>query len=282
VPAGETDVGEKVDALLTQIGEQGGGQAAATADELVRVLVEYYGGGLERVVELLGAESTFALTKDPYVESLLVLHGLHPLGIDERIEQALDRVRPYLGSHAGGVAYLGVDDDDTAHLRLDGSCNGCPSSTVTVRMTIEEAVLAAAPELAGIEVEGAVEEDAKPLLQIGLRPGAAAATPVWLHPSALELPPTGSVTGVHLDGRQVVMARLGDTYYAYSDACAVCGASLSGASLDGDVLSCPACAARFDVRLAGMSADGSGRRLDPLPLLDDVSGIRVALVPETV
>jgi Fe-S cluster biogenesis protein NfuA/nitrite reductase/ring-hydroxylating ferredoxin subunit len=283
VPAGESNVGDRVEALLAQIGEQGGGQAAATADELVRVLVEYYGGGFERVVELLGPESTFTLTKDPYVESLLLLHGLHPLSVDERIEQALDRVRPYLGSHAGGVAYLGVDDDEVAHLRLDGSCSGCPSSTVTVRMTIEEAVLGAAPELAGIEVEGAVDEpSAAPLLQIGLRPGAAAPTPVWRHPSALDLPASGSVSGLLLDGRPVVMARLGDTYYAYADACAACGGSLSGATLHGDVLSCPACAARFDVRLAGMSDDGSGRRLEPLPLLDDVSGIRVALVPETV
>jgi hypothetical protein len=52
--------------------------------------------------------------------------------------------------------------------------------------------------------------------------------------------------------------------------------------LDGDVLACASCGARYDVRLAGRSADRSGRRLNPLPLLDDVSGIRVAMAPEIV
>jgi hypothetical protein len=47
------------------------------------------------------------------------------------------------------------------------------------------------------------------------------------------------------------------------------------------VLTCANCKSRYDVRLAGRAVDGSGRHLDPLPLLDDASGIRVAL-PEAV
>ena len=285
------DVGERVEALLAQLRQQGGDQAAATGDELVRLLVEFYGAGLERIVEIVAddrRELLDVLADDPLIESQLILHGLHPVGVDERIERALDRVRPYLGSHAGGVAYLGVDDGGVAHLRLDGSCNGCPSSTVTVRMTIEEAVLSAAPEVAGIEVEGQTEKP-KPLLQIGLRAGAsppeaqATPTPVWLHPSAMELPADGQVSQVHLDGRPVLMCRLGETYLAYADSCASCGGSLAGATLAGDVLECASCQARYDVRLAGRSVEATGgRHLDPLPLLDDVSGIRIALMPEAV
>jgi Fe-S cluster biogenesis protein NfuA/nitrite reductase/ring-hydroxylating ferredoxin subunit len=277
------DVGTTVEALLAQIGDVGGGQAGATAEELVRVLVEYYGEGLERIAELVGPDAVRGLTSDPLVSSLLVLHGLHPLDVDTRIEHALDHVRPYLGSHAGGVAFLGVDENDIAHLRLDGSCQGCPSSDVTVRMTIEEAVLAAAPELQGIEVDGAVE-DTPALLQIGTRPGLPPVpSSVWLHPAAPELPGDGTVSGVRLDGRQVLMAKLADTFYAYADTCPTCGASLVGSALDGDVLTCGACAARYDIRLAGISADGSGRRLEPLPLLDDVSGLRIAVpVPQAV
>ena len=52
-------------------------------------------------------------------------------------------------------------------------------------------------------------------------------------------------------------------------------------TLHGSVLTCASCEGRYDVRLAGRAVDGSGRHLDPLPLLDDVSGIRVAL-PEAV
>jgi nitrite reductase/ring-hydroxylating ferredoxin subunit len=76
-------------------------------------------------------------------------------------------------------------------------------------------------------------------------------------------------------------ARIEDTYYAYVDRCPACEASLVEASLQGSVLTCAECAGRYDVRLAGRAVDGSGRHLDPLPLLDDASGIRVAM-PEAV
>src|SRR6476646_3660914 len=246
------DVGGRVEQLLAQVGEVGGAPAAATAEELVRVLVAYYGDGLERIVELIGTQAVLTLAADPQVSTLLLLHGLHPLDVDTRIEQALDSVRPYLGSHAGGVSYLGVDENDVAHLRLVGSCSDCSSSTVTVKLTIEDALLSAAPELQGIDVEGV--EEHKPLLQIELRPGLTAPNPVaqstWLHPAAPDLPRDGSARAVDLGGRAVLMAKLGDTYYAYIDECPSCGASLAQSTLDGDVLACPTCSTRFNIRLA--------------------------------
>jgi Fe-S cluster biogenesis protein NfuA len=115
------------------------------------------------------------LLADPLVESLLLLHDLHPLDTDTRVQRALDRVRPYLGSHAGGVEYLGTGPDGVARLRLEGSCHGCPSSTVTVRLAIEGAVQDAAPEVTEVVVEGMTEPPGPQLLQIGSRPPDAAA-----------------------------------------------------------------------------------------------------------
>ena len=89
------------------------GDAAASAEELVRLLLGLYGDGLGHIMEALAAEGAAGLKirdrllADPLVESLLLLHDLHPLDVDARIQRALDRVRPYLGSHAGGVKYLG-------------------------------------------------------------------------------------------------------------------------------------------------------------------------------
>ena len=85
--------------------------------------------------------------------SLLLVHGLHPYDVETRVEQALDGVRPYLGSHGGDVELLGVTDDGVVRLRLLGSCDGCPSSSVTLKLAVEEAIEAAAPEVDGIEVE---------------------------------------------------------------------------------------------------------------------------------
>ena len=149
---GVQQTGERVEALIAALRGSADPAAAGAAEELVGLLVGLYGDGLSAIMAVLaangeaGAAIMTALTEDPLVTSLLLLHDLHPLNVDERIQQALDRVRPYLGSHAGGVQYLGVRDG-VARLRLEGSCHGCPSSTVTVRLAIEGAVQDAAPEV---------------------------------------------------------------------------------------------------------------------------------------
>ena len=121
--------------------------------------MELYGSALARILEIVDdtgpADEIYdRLAADDLVASLLVLHGLHPLNVETRIARALDRVRPYLGSHGGDVKLLGVNEG-VVHLRLEGSCHGCPSSTVTMKLAIEKAIEEAAPEVARIEVEGA-------------------------------------------------------------------------------------------------------------------------------
>jgi len=86
----------------------------------------------------------------------LVVHDLHPLDLETRVARALERVRPYLGSHGGDVKLLGVEDG-VVLLRLEGSCQGCPSSTVTMKLAIEKAIEEAAPEILRIEVEGVAD-----------------------------------------------------------------------------------------------------------------------------
>ncbi len=168
-------VGARVEELLDALKSGGFGPAADAAEELVGLLVGMYGDGLGQIMNLLadqpgGAAMIDALAEDPLVESLLLLHGLHPLDVDARIQRALDRVRPYLGSHAGGVEYLGVDDAGVARLKLEGSCHGCPSSTVTVELAITGAVQEAAPEVTEVKVEGMTVTPEPGLLQIGKRP----------------------------------------------------------------------------------------------------------------
>src|SRR5437764_8388411 len=169
--------GARIEELLASLRSRGGA-AADTAEELVRLLVGMYGDGLAAIMTALAGEGEPGraiidrLTADPLVEGLLLLHGLHPLDVDTRIQRALDQVRPYLGSHAGGVQYLGVTDG-VARLRLEGSCHGCPSSTVTVRLAIEGAVQDAAPEVTEVLVEGMTAPPEPKLLQIGPRPADA-------------------------------------------------------------------------------------------------------------
>lgn len=148
---------ERIEALLDRIAESGDQRIVETAEDLVAAVVTLYGEGLSRAVRLLSADDVRRLAADELVGPLLLLHGLHPDDVETRIQAALDGVRPYLGSHAGGIDFLGVDAGGVARLRLQGSCDSCPGSTATVRGAVERAVLDAAPEVVAIEVEGMVE-----------------------------------------------------------------------------------------------------------------------------
>jgi Fe-S cluster biogenesis protein NfuA len=161
----------RIEGLLDAIGAAGGPVVAEQAEDLVAAVLTLYGAGLARIVGTLDESAVRRLAGDALVANLLLLHDLHPDSTEERVQAALDHVRPYLGSHAGGIEYLGVDDEGVAHLRLQGSCDSCPSSTQTVQNAVEQAVLDAAPEVVRLEVEGmAPPPPPGGLLQIGRRP----------------------------------------------------------------------------------------------------------------
>ncbi|MEA2155332.1 MAG: hypothetical protein QOE11_1472, partial [Solirubrobacteraceae bacterium] len=134
-----------------------------------------------------------ALLEDGIVASLLLIHGLYPVSLEERVVQALDSMRPYMATHGGTVELLGVEDG-VARLRLGGSCKGCPSSAATLEFAIKEAIDIAAPDLLGLEVEGVVglSEDAAepaglslPMVQVGAPTEANAASPYTECPSGV-------------------------------------------------------------------------------------------------
>ncbi len=287
---GVRSTGARVEELLDSLRAGGFGSAATAAEELVGLLVGLYGDGLARITEIVAGEGEVGsailakLADDPQVEGLLLLHDLHPLDVDARIQRALDRVRPYLGSHAGGVEYLGVTDG-VARLRLEGSCHGCPSSTVTVQLAITTAVEDAAPEVTDVAVEGMTAAPEPSLLQIGRRPPdtpapdsdpLAESGAAWVTLPSLG-PPSAHPVTASADGIQILVCAVRGTLYAYLDACARCGASLAAGTLSREELTCPECGTQYNVRLAGRSLADPAIHLSPLPLLSDSQGVRVAL-----
>jgi Fe-S cluster biogenesis protein NfuA/nitrite reductase/ring-hydroxylating ferredoxin subunit len=289
------EVGQRIEALLDDLAGTADPKVAGAAEQLVRLLAQMYGEGLERIVETLdkagpdGARLLDGLAADDLVSALLALHGLHPVPIEVRIAKALDEVRPYLGSHAGGIEFLGIDDDGVARLRLEGSCDGCPSSALTVQSALEGAIEKAAPELAAIEVEGVVEAPVRepaaagglPLLQIERAPHHTAGQG-WVDLSAPGTFHPGGLAAVRADGVPLVLCGLGTDVVAYRDRCPACGARLGEASLDGEVLTCAGCGSAYDVRHAGAGL-GTTSRLEPVPLLPGPhGGHRVALAATQV
>jgi Fe-S cluster biogenesis protein NfuA len=149
----------RIEQLLEQLDTLADPAARETGTELVQTLVELYGEGLARIVALAaerddGGALAGALAGDEVVAHLLLLHGLHPVPVEARVESALEEMRPYLGSHGGDVELLGVDEG-VVRLQLQGTCSGCPSSTQTLRHGIEEAIHKAAPDIERIEARDA-------------------------------------------------------------------------------------------------------------------------------
>jgi len=294
--------GERVEALIAA-GAAGGALARERTEEVVRLVADLYGAGLERVLTIayehgaLSDELIDALAADELVSGLLLVHGLHPYDVRTRVEQALDGVRPYLGSHGGDVQLIEVTAEGVVRLRMLGSCDGCPSSSATLELAVRGAIEAAAPEVTAIDVAepgtaprtGAVipVEALFARLGDGASPGAGAgAGSSWLDlPELAGLAP-GTVTAVPVGGDlSLIACRVGADLYAFRDGCGRCGGPLAGAPVGrrlggaaGDaVLSCPGCRAHYDVRRAGACLDDDALHLAPLPLLAEGGSVLVAV-----
>jgi Fe-S cluster biogenesis protein NfuA len=153
----------KIEQLVAGIDRIPDATAQADVKELLQLVLDLHGTGLERILDLIheaglpGESILAALSQDDLVSQLLLLHGLHPLDAEARIRLALDRVRPYMHTHKGDVQFLGVTEEGIVRLQWQGTCRSCSGSTVTLHQTLEQAIYDAAPEVKGVEIEGADE-----------------------------------------------------------------------------------------------------------------------------
>jgi Fe-S cluster biogenesis protein NfuA/nitrite reductase/ring-hydroxylating ferredoxin subunit len=283
--------GDRIQTLL-DASSAGGAVARERAEQLVREVTDLYGAALERTMSIASAADPNLVDRfaaDDLVASLLLVHGLHPHSVERRVSDALDGVRPYLGSHGGDVHLVEVTGD-VVRLQFAGSCKSCPSSAVTLELAVEDAVRAAAPEIESIEVVAAEQKSDSaviPAESLLSRVHGIGHRPSWHSvPDVAELA-TGEVGGFHVAGMTVLACRVGEDVFAYRDRCGSCGDSLAGAVLhrrmgtSDVVLRCPRCHAHFDVVHAGAGLDGSDH-LEPIPMLVRNGVLSMAVAVEEV
>ena len=281
-----------IETLVQRIEQVKDAAVKATAKELVQSLMEFHGAGLERMLEIVhdslesGPSVIETLGQDELVRSLLLLYGLHPDALETRVLQALEKTRPYLRSHGGNVNLVAVEHSGAVTLRLEGSCHGCPSSSATLKLAVEEAIYDAAPDVTAITVEGSIQEQPAsgfvPLLSLdrngkGHATEAARAEVGWEDVLGLDAIPAGVLRTEQIAGRDILFCRLDETLYAYNNTCPGCGQPLAGGGLKGAVLACPICSQHYDVVHAGRGVDLDTIHLEPVPLLRENGRVRVAL-----
>ena len=283
----------RIESLLGEIESFEDPHARAKTAEMVQTLLQVYGEGLARIVETAAQRDGGLLddlASDELVSPLLILHDLHPVTVETRVLGALEEVRPYLESHGGDVELVAVEGG-VARLRMQGSCEGCPSSAMTLKLAIEEAVQKAAPELDGVEAEGVAEPAPDSTIVAGptisrkkkKQPeGNEEGEGSWTTVGGLPQLSGGGMLSKEVSGMPVLFLKLGGDLYAYRNLCPGCGESLERGVLDGTELSCPGCGDRDDVRRAGRGLDSPQHYLDPVPLLVDDNDLVKVAVPETV
>jgi len=149
------DVDQTV-ARIEQLLEEAG---SGPAEELVRLLMQLYGAGLARIAEVIkDSEYAGRLAEDKLVGSLFLLHDLHPVDPQTRLRRALQQLEASFGAHF----QLEAISENIARIRIEKNGSPLPHGIGEV---IERAALDAAPDLAGVTVEGL---PAPPLVQISI------------------------------------------------------------------------------------------------------------------
>ena len=287
---------DRVQQLSSQVDEISDARARELAQELVSAVIAMYGDGLERIMAAIsgsreaGATILDELAQDGAVASLLLIHDLYPVSLEQRVIEALDTVRPYMESHGGNVELVGIEEG-VARLVLQGSCNGCSASRATLELAIKQALDEHAPDLAGLDVAGVADEPAVqtgvalpmagafelPVVQSGPElPLAGERPPRWVPMDDSQRPAPGSLRAVEVDGVALVVADIDGSLLAYVDECASCGESLAEGELTDGMLRCPSCEVEYDLPRVGRAAGGEPLQLRPVPLLE-AGGVRVAV-----
>ena len=126
---------------------------------LVHSVMELHAVGLRRILEILsdrklaGQEAMGAIAADDLAGSLLSLHGLHPVDVNERVLDAVVKAQSEMRSQGATLEFVRFDDEGVVHLRLAVGGHGCGSSATSLQRSVEDAIYDAAPEIASVEIE---------------------------------------------------------------------------------------------------------------------------------
>ncbi len=150
---------QRIEQLVERAAALADESARSTALELLQSLMDLHGAVMSRVVEVLsdsgeaGRNSMAKLGSDPLVCGLLVLYGIHPVALEDRVALAIERVRPQLRKLNGTVELLGIDDS-VVRVKIESTGHSCGSSPDTLSNLVKGAILETAPEVLDVVTEG--------------------------------------------------------------------------------------------------------------------------------
>lgn len=215
-----------------------------TVQAIRTTLEEIQAGAFRRLIRTVkakseGLEALKQAVDDPWVFSVLDYHRLlrppEP-SIEDRIEAALDSVRPTLASHDGNVQFVAFVPPSEVQIRLMGTCDGCAFSGETVRLGIEKAIFDAVPEVKKVSV---VTRSHAELVQLGSHsPSSSPFEKPWQDAGLVSDVREGAVHAVELEHASILLTKSGGELRAYPNACPHLGMPLDTGEISDGVLTC--------------------------------------------
>jgi len=212
---------------------------------LKRAIEALHKAALTSLIRSLKEESMPALrhaVADELVYAVLLYHELvkppkPPLA--QRIQTALEEVRPGLKSHDGDVELVAIKPPDTVEVKLIGTCSSCPASTLTLSQGVEQAIKNHCPEITkvvAVNNSPAVNNANSSLIS----PFSSKITCTWMKVATLDEVPEFSVVAVQLAGTSLILHRQGVTVKSYRNACTHLGSPLEKGKVENGIITCPA------------------------------------------
>ncbi|BAY16139.1 Rieske [2Fe-2S] domain-containing protein [Anabaenopsis circularis NIES-21] len=211
---------------------------------LKRAIEALHKEALTRLIKSLKQESISALrhaADDEVVYAVLLYHDLvkQPLPpILQRIQAALDEVRPGLKSHNGDIELVAFKPPDTVEVRLIGTCSSCPASHLTLSQGVEKAIKNYCPEITNVVAVS--DRPAVDNTNTGLiSPFAPSITTAWVRVATVEQIPDLGIFATKVAGHTLILYRQGDRITCYRNACSHLALPLDTGTVENGIITCP-------------------------------------------
>lgn len=169
--------------------------------------------------------------------------------LQERVEGALESVRPMLASHGGGVELVAIKPPETVEVRFTGACNGCPASMLTFVAGVKSAIETACPEITNIvQLKGSLNGNGSAEAINFVSPFAINQKGGWSFAANLDDVPEGGLAPLTISGRSVILSRNGAVIACFENACAHLGMPIDMGEVVDGIVTCPHHGFQYDLR----------------------------------
>jgi len=218
-----------------------------------------------------------AAVTDELVYAVLRHHELIRPSLQERVEAALDGVRPMLASHGGDVALVRVLPPAAIEVRFTGACETCPASITTFTLGVKRALEAECPEITDVrQVKGLSSAPAAGGVRY-VSPFASADSDGWVRAGTLVGIPEHGVRFATVDCEQLIFSRSASAVACVQNACAHLGLALDGALIADGLITCPHHGFTYELASGEcLTAPGVSLRVHAVRVQDDDVFVRLS------